>query len=122
MRIERVLAPNPGVYTLEGTNTWIVGDAPAVVIDPGPADEGHLERVAERAGQVVAILLTHGHEDHAPGAATRWHDYGSNGPLTQNRSARTRFSIASQEARMESGIRKVVRMTNSIEMPSTPIW
>ena len=69
MRIERVLAPNPGVYTLEGTNTWIVGDAPAVVIDPGPADEGHLERVAERAGQVVAILLTHGHEDHAPGAA-----------------------------------------------------
>ena len=34
----------------------------------------------------------------------------------------TRFSIDSQLARMQSGIRKVVRMTNSIEMPSTPMW
>jgi len=39
VRIVRILAPNPGVRELEGTNTWIVGDAPAIVIDPGPDHE-----------------------------------------------------------------------------------
>ncbi|MFW6692903.1 MBL fold metallo-hydrolase [Streptomyces sp. MAR4 CNX-425] len=71
-----VLAPNPSPMTLDGTNTWIVAepDSPrAVVIDPGPLDEGHLAAVvdtAERAGLRVALtLLTHGHPDHAEGAA-----------------------------------------------------
>ncbi|MEW2518976.1 MBL fold metallo-hydrolase [Actinacidiphila alni] len=71
-----VLAPNPSAMTLDGTNTWIVAepDSPlAVVIDPGPLDEGHLAQVvetAERAGKQVALtLLTHGHPDHAEGAA-----------------------------------------------------
>jgi len=67
LRIVRVLAPNPGPFTLEGTNTWIVGRDPAVVIDPGPDDEGHLQAVAKEAGAVGAILVTHGHPDHAPG-------------------------------------------------------
>lgn len=66
----RVLAPNPGPFTLEGTNTWIVGRAPSLVIDPGPEDAGHLERVRRLAGPVAAILLTHRHPDHAPGAAS----------------------------------------------------
>ncbi len=71
-----VLAPNASPMTLDGTNTWIVAepDSPrAVVIDPGPLDEGHLAAVvatAERAGLRVALtLLTHGHPDHAAGAA-----------------------------------------------------
>jgi glyoxylase-like metal-dependent hydrolase (beta-lactamase superfamily II) len=68
MRILRVLAPNPGIRELEGTNTWIVGEGPAIVIDPGPDDESHLRDVAREAGHVAAILLTHGHPDHAPGA------------------------------------------------------
>jgi glyoxylase-like metal-dependent hydrolase (beta-lactamase superfamily II) len=68
VRVLRVLAPNPGVYTLEGTNTWIVGDHPAVVIDPGPDDESHLRNVQVAAGEVAAIFVTHGHPDHAPGA------------------------------------------------------
>jgi glyoxylase-like metal-dependent hydrolase (beta-lactamase superfamily II) len=68
-RILRVLAPNPGPFTLEGTNTWIVGAEPSVVIDPGPDDPGHLEEVRRVAGSVSAILLTHHHEDHFPGAA-----------------------------------------------------
>ncbi len=68
IRIVRVLAPNPGIRELEGTNTWIVGEAPAIVIDPGPDDEGHLRDVAREAGNVAAILLTHAHPDHAPGA------------------------------------------------------
>jgi glyoxylase-like metal-dependent hydrolase (beta-lactamase superfamily II) len=69
IRIVRVLAPNPSVYTLEGTNTWVVGQDPAVVIDPGPDDDGHLDEVARTAGRVGAVLVTHDHEDHAPGAA-----------------------------------------------------
>ncbi|MEW9527607.1 MBL fold metallo-hydrolase [Microbispora sp. NPDC049125] len=67
-----VLAPNASPMTLDGTNTWVVGTAEAVlVVDPGPDDEAHLTRVASRlAGrQVVSILLTHGHEDHSGGAA-----------------------------------------------------
>ncbi len=68
LRIVRVLAPNPGPFTLEGTNTWIVGRDPAIVIDPGPEDEGHLQVVAREAGSVGAILVSHGHPDHAPGA------------------------------------------------------
>ena len=68
MRVIRVLAPNPGIRELEGTNTWIVGDAPALVIDPGPDDRGHLAEVARTAGSVGAIALTHDHPDHSPGA------------------------------------------------------
>ncbi len=71
-----VLAPNPSPMTLDGTNTWIVAepDSPlAVVIDPGPLDEAHLARVvataAEHGKRVALTLLTHGHADHAAGAA-----------------------------------------------------
>ncbi|MGV9275771.1 MBL fold metallo-hydrolase [Streptomyces griseosporeus] len=74
-RAVNVLAPNPSAMTLDGTNTWIVsepGSDLAVVIDPGPLDEGHLRAVvdtAEKAGRRVALtLLTHGHPDHAEGA------------------------------------------------------
>lgn len=72
LRVTRILAPNPSVYTLEGTNTWIVGEGPTVVIDPGPDDDGHLAEVAEvvaQRGGVGAVLVTHDHPDHAPGAA-----------------------------------------------------
>lgn len=68
IRVLRVLAPNPGPFTLEGTNTWIVGADPSVVIDPGPDDAGHLLAVIDEAEPVGAILLTHRHPDHAPGA------------------------------------------------------
>ncbi|AEV88987.1 beta-lactamase [Actinoplanes sp. SE50] len=64
-------APNPGPMTLDGTNTWILrapGADLATVIDPGPLDEGHLRRIAER-GPYRSILITHGHHDHVEGAA-----------------------------------------------------
>ncbi|MEV0276687.1 MBL fold metallo-hydrolase [Streptomyces sp. NPDC050610] len=71
-----VLAPNPSAMTLDGTNTWLISEPDsdlAVAVDPGPLDEGHLANViatAERAGKRVALtLLTHGHPDHADGAA-----------------------------------------------------
>jgi glyoxylase-like metal-dependent hydrolase (beta-lactamase superfamily II) len=71
-RATRVLAPNPGPMTLEGTNTWILRSepsSPAVVVDPGPLDHGHLRAVLAAAGEVAVVLLTHGHADHAEGAA-----------------------------------------------------
>jgi glyoxylase-like metal-dependent hydrolase (beta-lactamase superfamily II) len=66
--VTRVLAPNPGPFTLEGTNTWIVGSGPSVVIDPGPDDPIHQAAVARQSSGVRAILLTHHHPDHAPGS------------------------------------------------------
>jgi glyoxylase-like metal-dependent hydrolase (beta-lactamase superfamily II) len=69
---ENLLAPNPSEMTLEGTNTWVIGgDREAVVVDPGPDDEGHLRRVARHleGRAVTAILLSHGHADHSAGAA-----------------------------------------------------
>lgn len=69
IRIRRVLAPNPGPFTLEGTNTWVVGAGPTIVVDPGPDDAGHLLQVADEAEPVEAIVLTHRHADHAAGAA-----------------------------------------------------
>ena len=67
----RIVAPNPGPMTLEGTNTYLYGSDPCVVIDPGVDDEGHLEAIraaaAERGG-VGLVLLTHSHEDHSGGA------------------------------------------------------
>ena len=64
-------APNPGPMTLDGTNTWVLrapGAAEAVVIDPGPQDDGHLAAIAAHA-PVSSILVTHGHHDHVEGAA-----------------------------------------------------
>lgn len=70
-----VLAPNPGPLTLDGTNTWVLSEPGArrcVVVDPGPQIPGHLDAVAaaaeERDAEVAAVLLTHGHADHAEAA------------------------------------------------------
>lgn len=68
--IVRILAPNAGLRELDGTNTWVVGRWPAVVIDPAVDEPDHLAEVLEAAGRVGGILLTHDHPDHAPGAAT----------------------------------------------------
>jgi glyoxylase-like metal-dependent hydrolase (beta-lactamase superfamily II) len=68
--VERLVAPNPGPMTLEGTNTYVVGRDPATVIDPGPEDPGHIEAVRALCGSrggIGAVLLTHGHGDHSGG-------------------------------------------------------
>ncbi|MGO1055646.1 MBL fold metallo-hydrolase [Crossiella sp. CA198] len=66
-----LLADNPNMMTLDGTNTWLLrapGQPECVVVDPGPADEEHLARVAAH-GPVAAVLITHHHGDHTDGAA-----------------------------------------------------
>jgi glyoxylase-like metal-dependent hydrolase (beta-lactamase superfamily II) len=73
-RVARVLAPNPSPMTLEGTNSYLVfGDREAIAIDPGPAHAGHVDALvaaaAARGAAIAAIAVTHGHPDHAPGAA-----------------------------------------------------
>lgn len=66
-----ILAPNPSPMTLDGTNTWLVGNGPVVVIDPGPDEPAHLASIVAAAdGRISQILLTHGHPDHAEGART----------------------------------------------------
>ncbi|HET8603943.1 MAG TPA: MBL fold metallo-hydrolase [Marmoricola sp.] len=70
-RARCVLAPNADVMTLDGTNTWVLrepGARRSVVIDPGPPVESHLAAVAEAAGEVGVVLLTHHHLDHAEAA------------------------------------------------------
>ena len=59
-------APNPSALTLDGTNTYVVG---RWVVDPGPADAGHLRAVRDEAGgEIEGVVLTHSHADHSEGA------------------------------------------------------
>jgi glyoxylase-like metal-dependent hydrolase (beta-lactamase superfamily II) len=72
--VSQVRANNPGPMTLTGTNTYLVGRGSEVaVIDPGPKMEEHLQQlvtlVHEQNRHIIAILVTHGHPDHYPGAA-----------------------------------------------------
>src|ERR671916_692679 len=78
--VTRVLAPNPSSMTLDGTNTYVVGEpgsGQAVLVDPGPDDPAHLAAVeqvlAGRDARCVAVLVTHHHGDHAE-AALPWGD------------------------------------------------
>ena len=67
----KLVAPNPGPMTLEGTNTYVFGADPCVVIDPGSEDPGHLDAIraaASERGGIGLVLLTHSHADHTNGA------------------------------------------------------
>jgi glyoxylase-like metal-dependent hydrolase (beta-lactamase superfamily II) len=67
----RIVAPNPSPLTGPGTNTYVIGDGgPYLVIDPGPDDATHLDRIVSATdGRIERILCTHSHTDHSPGAA-----------------------------------------------------
>jgi glyoxylase-like metal-dependent hydrolase (beta-lactamase superfamily II) len=64
--VTRLIAPNPGLMTGPGTNTYIVNGV--AVIDPGPAIDSHIERILEFKN-IKWILCTHTHLDHSPAAA-----------------------------------------------------
>ena len=64
-----LLCDNPGTMTLEGTNTWVLrgrGSHEAVVVDPGPDDGAHIERIAA-LGRIPLVLISHRHGDHTDG-------------------------------------------------------
>jgi glyoxylase-like metal-dependent hydrolase (beta-lactamase superfamily II) len=65
------VAPNPGPMTGRGTNTYLYGSGPCIVIDPGPDDPGHRKAIRAAAaarGGIGLVILTHSHGDHADGA------------------------------------------------------
>ncbi len=70
--VRRITAPNPGIMTGPGTNTYLVGNGELAVIDPGPAIESHVNAIVDAAAAMKApirwILCTHTHMDHSPAA------------------------------------------------------
>lgn len=85
--VRRITAPNPGMMTGPGTNTYLVGQRQVLVIDPADDSPAHLDAIkAAGAGAITAVLVTHAHPDHAPGARRLAADvgvpiYGSEIPL-----------------------------------------
>ena len=69
-RVVRLTAPNPGMMTGPGTNSYMVGTTEVAVIDPGPDDAGHVSALADLGGgRIRWIVVTHTHPDHSPGTA-----------------------------------------------------
>lgn len=71
--VHRLIAPNPGVMTGPGTNSYLFGRADIAVLDPGPNDPVHVQALLEAArkigGKITRIIVTHTHPDHSPAAA-----------------------------------------------------
>ena len=66
-RVRRLVAPNPGVMTGPGTNTYLLGDENVAVLDPGPAIPAHIDAILQTAGDNIRwIVCTHTHPDHSP--------------------------------------------------------
>ena len=67
--VVRVTAPNPGVMTGPGTNSYIIGREELALIDPGPESDAHLDALLQAVGSRLKwMLCTHTHLDHSPGA------------------------------------------------------
>ena len=65
--VRRVVAPNPGVMTGPGTNTYLLGNEAVAVLDPGPAEQSHIDAILDAAGDRIRwIVVTHTHPDHSP--------------------------------------------------------
>ena len=66
-RVRRITAPNPGVMTGPGTNTYLLGHREVAVLDPGPLIDSHVEAIlAAGQGKIRWIIATHTHPDHSP--------------------------------------------------------
>jgi glyoxylase-like metal-dependent hydrolase (beta-lactamase superfamily II) len=69
-RVRRLIAPNAGPFTFTGTCSYLIGKGALAILDPGPADDAHIAAlIAAAAGAPIdAIVITHTHRDHSPGA------------------------------------------------------
>jgi glyoxylase-like metal-dependent hydrolase (beta-lactamase superfamily II) len=67
--VRRLVAPNPSPLTGAGTNTYLIGEPPIAVLDPGPAIPVHLEAIASSVTRLETVFVTHTHPDHSPGAS-----------------------------------------------------
>ena len=67
--IKKITAPNGGVFTGNGTNTYLLGKEDLTLIDPGPKIEEHIDEIIQFGdGKIKRILVTHTHKDHSPAA------------------------------------------------------
>ncbi|HEY8509016.1 MAG TPA: MBL fold metallo-hydrolase [Steroidobacteraceae bacterium] len=67
--VQRLVAPNASMMTGPGTNSYVLGDPPVAVLDPGPDSEPHLEALLRAAPRIEQIFVTHTHADHSTAAA-----------------------------------------------------
>lgn len=68
-RVRRITAPNAGVMTGPGTNSYLVGESELALVDPGPAIDEHIEAIVTQFGaQLRWVIVTHTHRDHSPAA------------------------------------------------------
>jgi glyoxylase-like metal-dependent hydrolase (beta-lactamase superfamily II) len=67
--VQRLLAPNASPLTGPGTNTWLLGDPPVAILDPGPAEPTHVAAIRRHAPGLRTIFVTHTHPDHSPAAS-----------------------------------------------------
>ncbi|MDX1504730.1 MAG: MBL fold metallo-hydrolase [Spongiibacter sp.] len=78
--IHRLVAPNPGIMTGPGTNTYLLGRRRITVLDPGPAMPEHIaginEAIATLGGELEQVLVTHTHPDHSPAAKVLAEQHG----------------------------------------------
>ena len=76
--VTRIVAPNPGLMTGPGTNTYLVGSGLLALVDPGPEDEAHLRTLCDAVGDRLRwILVTHSHIDHSPLAVSLQKETGA---------------------------------------------
>jgi len=67
--VTKITAPNPGVFTGGGTNTYLIGKEDLTLVDPGPNISEHIDEIIRQAnGKIKRILVTHTHTDHSPAA------------------------------------------------------
>ena len=71
--IRKITAPNGGVFTGGGTNTYIIGNDDLTLVDPGPNIEEHSRNILDNFGKKISrIIVTHTHMDHSPCPKPRW--------------------------------------------------
>ena len=126
--VTRITAPNPGVMTGPGTNSYLVGDPATgyIAIDPGPQDTEHLQRLWRAAGgDIRMIVCTHSHPDHSPGAKPLQAMCGSKPPILGLPSAPTARPASEflPDRVLADGERLVLEgggLTHTLEVMHTP--